>query len=371
MEGLNGPFILEGLEYSGPQLTVFCRDAVQDPAKEEWLKEVYRFILDFMENPEKPLYHESSGTTGAPTRMALDRRAMIASAQKTLDFFSLTTGEPVMLCLPVKYIAGKMMIVRALAGGLDLYLKAPTSRPFRQEERKYSLVPVVPLQLHESLAAGDPVRQAGRILMGGAEPGPGLRNALARMTLPAVYESFGMSETYSHFALRRVTGPDPEPVFRVLEGTLIRSDERDCLEVSIPGITRGFVRTTDQVEICEGGTAFRWLGRLDNVINTGGIKVRPEALEQRIGALLGIPCLVVPEPDEKLGQRLVLLAETADTTDTGLWRDLLKQHLEDFEIPRRIVTVPELPRNRSFKPDREEAARLVQNNPWTYPNNSL
>lgn len=361
---MTGPFILHGKEYTPEGLKDHCRVICNDPGQEEWLREACGFILDFLEEPRRELVQESTGTTGQPKRFSLDRKAMVASARKTLAFFGLEPGDPVLLCLPVTYIAGKMMVVRALTGRLDLHLKSPSSRPFRGEEKQYSLVPLVPLQLHESLSAGDRLSLAGRILVGGAEAGSALRDRLERITEPAVFESFGMSETYSHFAVRRINGPRPEPVFRILEGVHIRTDNRGCLEVRVEGITREYIRTTDMVEVSGDGAAFRWLGRLDNLINTGGIKVHPELLEQRIGSLLGIQCLVVPLPDEKLGQRIVLLAEADAKADTVSWKSVLKDRLEAHEIPREILPVKALPRNRSFKPDRKAALEMLKKRPY-------
>ncbi|MCD4670465.1 MAG: hypothetical protein K8S14_08460 [Actinomycetia bacterium] len=137
-------------------------------------------------------------------------------------------------------------------------------------------------------------------------------------------------------------------------------DHRGCLEVEVPGITSGPLVTNDLVEINTNGDEFSWLGRFDNLINTGGIKIIPELLEEQAGKIIGQECLVLPEPDRKLGNRLVLMVEF-EGADPPLekWLDLLRKQLSSYELPRRVVTVKALPRNRSMKPDRTSALKLL------------
>jgi O-succinylbenzoic acid--CoA ligase len=352
------PYLLEGRNYPEEDLTGFCRSALADPDTPDWKKGVFGFITGFLEGG--PMFQESSGTTGIPKKFVLDRKAMQTSARKTLSWFGLERGDPVLLCLPVRYIAGKMMIVRALLGGLDLHLKEPDSRPFREEKRKFSFVPLVPLQLYESLKNQDDISLTDTILIGGAESGPGLRKLLGNIGTPGIFESFGMTETYSHFALRRINGPAPDPLFRVMEGIQTELDGRGCLVVNIPGITSGPVVTNDMVEIFEDGRSFRWLGRADNLINTGGIKLNPELLEDRIASILGTEGILVSVPDEGLGMKMVLVAEgDPEKRLPENWLASLKMQLASHEVPRQIIPVASLPRNASFKPDRTEVRRVA------------
>jgi len=303
---------------------------------------------------------KSSGTTGDPKVFNLDRKAMETSARKTLAFFGLEKGDRVLLCLPVDYIAGKMMVVRALVGGLDLALTEPSSRPLEKMEGDFRFVPMVPLQVLESLKAGDDLEPCGILLIGGGELPDSGRKQLMSFSHPAVYESFGMSESYTHFALRKINGPEGSEWFRVLEGVRISADSRSCLVLDMPGVTTGEVVSNDLVEIVADGSGFRWLGRYDNVINTGGIKVIPELLEQRISALLQTTCLLLPLPDEKLGQKMVLMVEwTVSAPPDAEWERLFREQLAPHEVPKQIIPVNEIPRNTSFKPDRQEALKMI------------
>jgi O-succinylbenzoic acid--CoA ligase len=294
--------------------------------------------------------------------MQISREAMVSSARRTLEFFNLQAGDRVLHCLPMEYIAGKMMVVRALVGGLDLYLARPSSRPLEQVRDRFRFAAMVPLQFQSSLEAGDDLGRIDILLLGGAESSPELQKRLMDPGMPALYESFGMAETCSHFALRRLNGTEATTHFLALEGVKLSTDDRDCLVVEVEGVTMSPVITNDMAALSEDAVSFRWLGRIDNVINTGGIKVNPESLEEEISRILGVGCLVFGRSDPRLGERLVLLAESGDKEVPGNWDTLLKKTLAPHLRPREIILVPEIPRNASFKPDRMKAAELLDRN---------
>lgn len=354
------PILLEGEAYSGLQLLEYCQGQLEDPDLAYWRRELVAFIQLFLDRDGAPIMQQSSGTTGDPKSYSLSRDAMLKSARRTLDYFDLKAGERALLCLPVHYIAGKMMVVRALVGGLELLLREPSSRPLKGIKEALDFAAMVPLQLEESLQHRDPLDRISRLLMGGGELHPGTRQKLSLLRVPEVYESFGMTETYTHFALRRINGPGAEPLFRLLKDVQISTDSRGCLLVKIPGITDGPVYTNDLVEINPGGDGFTWLGRYDNLINSGGIKIIPELLEDGIRDCLGHECLVLPEADRKLGQRLVLVVEfEGEDPPLETWMKELKTRLSGYEVPKRILTLQALPRNASMKPDRTSVRKLL------------
>lgn len=350
------PILLEGKAYSIINLLDHCAEQALDPAVPPWRKEVLAFMSLFLDEGDEAIIQLSSGTTGDPKSYTLSREAMMNSAKKTLGFFGLRKGEKALLCLPVSYIAGKMMVVRALLGGLDLILQEPSSRPLMEAVEDIAFAATVPMQVEESLRQGDPLDRISRLLIGGGELHPETRKKLSSLNTPELYESFGMTETCTHFALRRINGPVPDPFFRILEGVRIGTDPRGCLEVEVPGVTRAPVQTNDLVEINEQGDGFTWLGRFDNMINTGGIKIIPELLEEQVRESLGHECLILQEPDRKLGNKLVLMIEyNGEYPPLDAWMKQLRNSLSGYEIPKRIVTVKVLPRNRSMKPDRTRA----------------
>lgn len=358
-EFLREPVLLNGRAFSRQELLEYCRRGTADPEVPGWVREVLDFMARYLDPDGGELLQKSSGSTGDPKTYTLSREAMVRSAGRTLRYFGLNQGERALLALPLHYIAGKMMVVRALVGGLDLVVAEPSSRPLSGLSGPIDFAAMVPLQIEESLAHGDPLEQITTLLIGGGELHPANREKLASMELPRVFETFGMTETYTHFAVKRINGPEPDPFFRVLEGVRVRIDTRGCLEVEVPGITEGPLHTNDLVEIRDRGAGFTWLGRFDNLINTGGIKIIPELLEEQIRQVIGRECLVVPEPDRKLGSRLVLLVEYEGSPPVDAWLDLLRERLQKHELPRRVLAVRSLPRNPSMKPDRTSALRLL------------
>ncbi len=351
---------IDGRSFNREELLDHCREIVQDPATAAWYRNLFAFIHSFLDTGAGSILQRSSGTTGDPKEFVLQREVMVASARRTLDHFNLGTGERVLLCLPVDYIAGKMMVVRALAGGLDLVPREPSGRPLEGRGGEFSFAAMVPLQLHESLKAGDDLSAIQTLLVGGGDLHASLRTQLSGMDQPKIYESFGMTETYTHFALKRINGPSPDHGFLLLEGVNARTDGRGCLVVEVPGVTGGEVVTSDLVELDGQEGSFRWLGRYDNLISTGGIKVVPEILEERIGKLLQVECLVLPSPDKRLGQRLILVVEWPEReAPTGSWTALLRKELAPHEVPKQVFAVREIPRNASFKPDRTAVGKIL------------
>lgn len=357
---LSESFLLDGKSYNQAGLISFCREAMQDPGTPDWKQHVYSFVALFLDPSEGEISQKTSGTTGDPREFQLHREMMVSSARRTLGYFNLQPGDRALLCLPIRYIAGKMMVVRALVGGLDLVLAEPSGRPLINLTGPFTFAAMVPLQVHDSLSRGDPLSIIRTLVIGGGELHPAVKEKLTQITSPAIYESFAMTETYTHFALRRINGTHPDKLFRLLEGIRVSQDERGCLEVEIDDITTGKITTNDLVEIGPSGRDFQWLGRVDHVISTGGVKIIPELLEQQIRQWLGHDCLILPDADEKLGEKLVLVVECEESEPpVDMWKALLQSKLSGYEVPKRIVTIGEIPRNPSFKPDRRAARRYL------------
>lgn len=357
--GMPGSFLLEGKTFTRDLLLEHCMERCADEYQPRWKKDVLDFITRFLDPSAGDILQKTSGSTGDPKEYQLRREAMVRSAERTTAYFGLRQGTRVLLCLPVEYIAGKMMVVRALVGQLDLVMVEPSGRPLKDFQENAGFCSMVPLQVYESLRAGDPLDSLDILLVGGGELHRSLRERLAGLQRPEVYESFGMTETYTHFALRRINGLEPDNGFRPLPGITIGTGRNGCLEVEVPGVTEGRITTHDLVETDTDGS-FRWLGRYDNVISTGGIKIIPELVEEKIRQLIELECLLLPEPDPRLGQRLVLIVETPEgMADAREIQARLREILSGHELPRRIVQVPSIPRNSSHKPDRPAARRLI------------
>lgn len=409
---IQGPFILNGNEFMLDSLLEFAAAKLKDSSTPTWESDLYQFITRFFDE-EQSLVQQTSGSTGEPKSIPLHRDAMLVSAQRTLDHFGLKDGDSALLCLPVQYIAGKMMVVRALLGGMNLVTVEPSGNlagvleelpykvvnkvpdkivekvPDKDEEDSTGASPetgvpgpegiidfaaMVPLQVYELLKTPEIFNRIRKLIIGGGEIAPSMRKSIRTIKGTEIFETFAMSETYTHFATRRInlSGTEPEDSFQVMEGVHIRLDKRGCLVIDIPGVTDGPVTTNDLAEIT-GPRSFRWLGRLDNVIKTGGIKVIPETIEAVVKELTGREAVVLPVPDTRLGQKLLLViegeAETAGdqgtagdqvkhSTDTELI-NALRQHFPKHEVPREVRYLPEFPRNRSMKVDRAAIRRAL------------
>lgn len=355
-----GPYLLEGVSYGREELLAHCRDTLGSDSLPDWKEEVYSFILQFLDRSADRIIQHSSGTTGEPKPIYLRKEAMVNSARRTLEFFRPGAGSRILLCLPVRYIAGKMVVVRALEGKLDLVLAEPSGNPLHSVSGPFSLCSLVPLQLHSALEQGEDLSRFETILVGGGSVHETIREKLALVVGTHVYESFAMTETCSHIALKRISGPVSESFFTLMQGVRISTDQRGCLVAEMEGVTEQPVITNDLVEIRMNGRQFSWEGRYDNLINSGGIKIRPEPLEQEIGKWLGYECVLVAVTDPVLGERMVLVVEhPGDGAPVDRWEVLLKSNLAAAECPKRIVTLERFPRNLSFKPDRKEIKRML------------
>ena len=199
------------------------------------------------------------------------------SAQLTGKTFELKEGDSTLLCMPMKYVAGKMMVVRALALGLDLKVVEPSSSPLKGLNKPIDFAAMVPLQLEKSLNQLDKVKT---LIVGGGQVNPALVDKLRDISTQ-VYETYSMTETLTHVAIKPLNGPNKQDVFQALDGVQFEIDERDCLVIHAPMLNPNPVLTNDLVALIDE-TSFHWLGRYDNVINSGGIKIIPEKVEAKL-----------------------------------------------------------------------------------------
>jgi O-succinylbenzoic acid--CoA ligase len=286
---------------------------------------------------------QTSGSTGAPKTVSLTRHQMIASARLTGGTFGLRAGDPALCCLNVAYVGGLMMLVRALELNLRLTVTEPVANPLaRVPDRPFRFQSYVPLQLQTLLETPDflPRLNAARaILVGGAAVSPGLETDLQRIEAP-VFSTYAMTETVSHVATRRLNGPERSERFRLLEGVEAGTDARGCLWVRGAMTNGETVQTNDVVDGLSDRT-FRWLGRYDALINSGGVKVQPEGVEAALEPILrerGFTgrFFVVGLPDERLGECVAVCLE--GSPQPVAWEravvEALVPRLGRYELPR-------------------------------------
>lgn len=311
------------------------------------------FLLDWLK-PSAFLEVQTSGSTGDPKKIRIRKEHMVNSAFATGKFFEIPAKSTALHCLPAEYIAGKMMLVRAMVLGWELDLKTPSSNPLDQVFKTYDFCAMTPFQLDNSIGRLHLVK---KLILGGGAVAPNLQLMVQGLNTK-VYETFGMTETVSHIAAKRLNPKKKkkkEIPFKVLSHINISQDARGCLVVKAPKVASEVVVTNDVVEILTY-KKFYWKGRIDNVINSGGVKLFPEEIECKLNEVIDRRFFVTGMPDDALGEKLVLFVE-ADFSEeliAQLQEDIKSlETLEKFEIPKKIYLIQKFEETPNGKIHRE------------------
>ena len=331
MEGIT----LNGIVYNPKKLDQL--NVLNEP-EDSWKSAIYLFLQNWFDNT-KFITAQTSGSTGIPKSIRLSKQSMINSARMTNHFFELSSESVCLLCLPATYIAGKMMLVRAMASGFNLLTVEPAANPFISLDKHIDFTAITPYQLFHS-ADSLQLKIVSKIIVGGG-PVTTKLESLSKNIPSEMYETYGMTETCSHIALRRFNGNDKSEFFSVLEGISIRLDDRGCLAIKAPHLLIDEIQTNDIVEL-KGSTSFRWLGRYDSTINSGGIKIHPELLEKKLEGLISTSYFISSIPDEALENKVVLIIESDKYSPHQI--DILNAQFDNvlskYEIPKKIFFVP-------------------------------
>ena len=336
------------------------------------------FLDEWNNDSERVLVH-TSGSTGEPKPLWVEKRRMEASARITCDFLGLKEGDTALLCMPLDYIAGKMMVVRSLVRNLKLLTVQPTGHPLASFHLLSESVPtfaaMIPMQVYNSLQVPqerERLKQIKHLIIGGGA----IDEAMARelKDFPNyVWSTYGMTETLSHIALRRLNGPEASEWYKPFPSVEISQNDEGCLVIDAPLVCSERLVTNDIVEISEAG--FRVIGRKDNVICSGGIKIQAEEVERMLKPFIHEPFLITKRKDEKFGEIMVMMVEERgekieergkrreerDVLKTRLQR-LCREHLPKYWQPRDFVFVERLPMTETGKPARKKAAEIVAHN---------
>ena len=352
-------FKLNGTYFDKESLISFSKTL---GAKESGLEQELGSFLQAWFSDKEYIEVHTSGSTGKPKLIKLKKHHMVNSAMATGTYFKMSASSKALLCLPFGTIAAKMMLVRAMILGWHLDTDTPSSSPLKDVTSSYDFCAMVPLQLRNSLKHLHKVRT---LIVGGARLAFDLVDAVRTLSV-SIYETFGMTETCSHIAVKKISdhsGKDSvefDDYFETLPGVTISKDQRGCLVINAPQIADQQIITNDLVEISTD-TNFKWLGRLDNVVNSGGIKLIPEAIESKLARELSGRFIITSVPDDDLGEKLVLVLE--GEADLGVLKDKLTSltNLGNYEMPRGIYTLARFPETHSGKPDRKQISELIRN----------
>ena len=328
-------------------------------------------------NSPSPYVHvQTSGSTGTPKPMLVEKSRMLASARITNDFLGLHPGDTTLLCMSLDFIAGKMMVVRALERHLNLITVEPSGHPLcHTGDRNCCDIPsechssscpqcdisfaaMVPLQVYNSLQVPEErerLKQIKHLIIGGGAIDDDLAAELK--TFPnAVWSTYGMTETLSHIALRRLSGPDASDWYTPFPSVTVSLSDDSTLIIDAPEVCADRLITNDIAKIFSDNSKFRIIGRKDNTICSGGLKIQPEELERQLRPYMRVPYLISKRPDSKFSEIVVLLTE--GPTDDA--RQICERVLPKYHHPRAYVHVVHIPLTATGKPARREAERLAQ-----------
>jgi O-succinylbenzoic acid--CoA ligase len=337
---------LLGKKYNKAELLKLCETKLQSNETPAWENFLYAFLLEWL-NDSPFVKVKTSGSTGTPKTLQVRKSAMLQSAFNTLDFFDLKENKTALLCLPCEFIAGKMMMVRALAGKMDLIPVPVTGTPLDPLKHPVDFAALTPLQMSNQLEKNsDKTHLLKTVILGGSSVSEELTALLQDQPFEA-WETYGMTETLSHVALRLLNGSGKDEFFTPLPGVRIETDQRECLVIDVAGITNGPMITNDIVNLNNDGK-FKISGRMDNIINSGGIKISPEKIESLISGIISTPFFIGALPHPQLGQQPVLVMENPPEDENELLNHI-KKMVPQFHAPKKIIIRNPLPRTENGK----------------------
>lgn len=303
---------------------------------------------------------QTSGSTGIPKTIKVSKTQMLNSASATCKYFNLKEGDKILLCLSLDYIAGKMMVVRAIQSGLNLNYSPPEGNPLKYTDQSFRLISMVPIQVYNTLQSKTETAKLLKsdiLLIGGSALNKDLENQLENMPVNA-YVSYGMAETLSHIALRKIQAENKNTHYKPLPDVEISLSESGTLIINAPQITDTTIFTNDLAEIYPDGT-FSITGRKDNVIISGGLKFHIEDLESELHSLVNQPFVITSVNDTKFGEIIVLVV------DKDINIKAITEHLPEYRIPKIIARINEIPLTNTGKINRLKVKEIIQSGDYT------
>jgi O-succinylbenzoic acid--CoA ligase len=343
----------------------YCSAKLESASTPQWERSIYQFILDWL-SPEALIPLKTSGSTGKPKIVQARKTAMVASARLTQQAFNLQEGDKALLCLPADYIAGKMMIVRAFVCNLNLFITEPGATPLdREPDHLFKLVSMVPLQLfnyqntYSREACLACFRQIDTLLIGGAPLAENTEQFIHSLPCKS-FHTYGMTETLTHVAVRKLL--PGITTYSTLPGVTVATNPDNCLIIKAPQLGIDALETTDIAQVLSN-KEFTLIGRSNNTINTGGVKVQPEAIEGKIEAeFKQYPVLIFPSADEKLGQQVNLAVEARYNKGIEQQINEVLQSMESlnkYERPKKILFTEHFIYTKSGKIQRDRTIQKL------------
>ncbi len=352
---------LNGTKRSLQGWRAFAQQQLQEGYGIHDIEEILEFVVDWS-NRKEWIEARTSGSTGRPKNIKIKKEQILASAERTLESLELKAGDSALLCLPNRFIGGKMMIARSIIGELELHITENTATPQLPSGIDISFAAVVPYQMSSISKDADATKnwkKVKKIIVGGGHVDDALEAKL-RSWPNEIYESFGMTETISHVALRKISGTKEREPFVVLDTIDVELDDRGCLIIHSEALPTNPTITNDIVQMVDK-RSFHWMGRADNLINSGGVKIIPEVLEKLTKPHLNVRFFITGMKDEDLGECVVLVLESQPLTqldEEELLTDL-KNDLSKYELPKEVAYVDEFVETENGKINRKKSVKLI------------
>ncbi|MGW8123703.1 AMP-binding protein [Roseivirga echinicomitans] len=352
---MSGTLIWNGTE------TLFSKLPLSQELSHEAYISTAKFINEWCTGKES-FNQKTSGSTGKPKIISISRSQMIASAQKTAKVLNLERGASALLCINPAFIGGKMMLVRAMELDWKLTLVPPTSNPeeYLADNTHFTFAALVPLQLQHMLATEKGRKQLNNIetvIVGGAPISLQLETEIQSCT-SKIFSTYGMTETVSHIALKPINGLHKSDFFSILEGVSVATDERDCLRIKADVTNNQWIQTNDVVRL--KGRTFKWLGRADFVINSGGIKIHLDQLESEIERLLNTEVVLLKMKHPQLGESYTAVIVNEHGQSVVGVQSVLNSSLPKFHKPNSTHFIEKVPRTASGKVDRLSLSKQLK-----------
>ena len=323
---IHNRFKLNGNNYSYDDLHEVACSFIKEG--DLYHKEIGDFLMDWIDSKDDIVF-QTSGSTGSPKTIRFPKQALVDSALATGNHFGIEIGNRALHCLSAKYVAGKMMLIRAMILGLELDIVEPNGNVLSKNTNTYDFAAMVPLQVENSLSS---LNQIGILLIGGAATSTQLIHALKTKKTKS-FITYGMTETLTHIASMSIN--KDQTIFSTLEGVKISVDERQCLCIDVPYLGKETIITNDLVSL-EGSSSFKLLGRMDSVINSAGVKIIPEVVEQKIYSLIDSNFFIGSLPDKQFGQKVILVLESQKDKENLIQQIKDEGILSSYEIPKEV-----------------------------------
>ncbi|WP_299887949.1 AMP-binding protein [uncultured Lacinutrix sp.] len=347
---VHNKFKLNEKYYNFNELKAFAYSLVK--IENPFEQEIGEFLLCWLDGNDA-IEVKTSGSTGIPKTITINKQSMVNSAIATGTFFNLKPSSKALLCLPASYIAGKMMLVRAIVLGLELDCIEPKTNLVLNKSKHYHFSAMVPMQLNANI---ENLKNIDIVIVGGAKVSNNLISKIKGIST-SVFETYGMTETVSHIAIKHLNKLPSKlegNYFKTLPNVSISQDKNECLIINAPLLSKETVMTNDVVKI-HSKTTFEWLGRQDNVINSGGIKIFPEQIENQLHDKIAYRFFIASEKDGILGERIILVVEgEKNSLDNSIFKSLNR-----YSIPKKIYYLPMFIETNSNKINRGETLKLL------------